>query len=245
MSEIIRIHHEDWDFAKLFGDLKEQGVKSVRLQLPQEWEDDEKIRVEKTTELLKIAEEVGVNIKELVPHKREASTVKGGTQNIVNKNNFGPIPVASNGHLKLYLIIGGILSAMVVAGGVVLSQRAFREQKEQMISPAAAASTIAVTPSPSPTPILNRSDLTVRVLNGSGKRGVAGELGKYLTELGYSVAITGNTNIQAGSKLRLKSGSENYRDILTADLGAKFEVASGSGLPQVDVVGAEIIIGMN
>ncbi|MBI5222581.1 MAG: LytR C-terminal domain-containing protein, partial [Candidatus Magasanikbacteria bacterium] len=81
------------------------------------------------------------------------------------------------------------------------------------------------------------------VLNGSGKRGAAGELAKYLEGLGYSVSITGNTNLQTGSKLRLKSGSEIYRDILTADLESRFEAASGSGLPQTDVVGAEVIIG--
>ncbi len=232
MNEIIRLHHEDWDFAKLFGDLKAQGIKSARLQLPPEWENNEKLRVEKTTELLAASEKQGVNIQELVPRKRDSSA----------KTKFGPEPVISNGHLKLYLIIGAILAGMVVAGGIVLSQRAFREQRQALQSPAAAA--IAVpTVLPTPAPVLDRGDLTVRVLNGSGKSGAAGELAKYLEELGYSVSITGNSNLQTGSKLRLKSGSEIYRDMLTSDLESRFEAASGSGLPQLDVVGAEVIIG--
>lgn len=236
MSDIIRLHHEDWDFNKLFGDLKSQGVKSARLQLPREWEDDEKLRMEKVEELLKASEEAGVNIQELVPHQRDS-------QNDDFRNKFGPESVISNGHLKLYLIIGGILAVMVVAGGIVLSQKTFREQRELLQSPAVSIPTVVITPTATPTPILNRSDLTIRVLNGSGKRGAAGELAKYLEGLGYSVSLTGNTNVQSGSKLRLKSGSEIYREILSGDLEPRLEVASGTGLPQKDVVGAEIIIG--
>lgn len=239
MSEIIRLHHEDWDFDKLFADLKGQGVKSARLQLSPEWENDEKLRLEKTTQLLSASEKAGVNILELVPHQQDSSAD--------SKNKFGPEPVVSNGHLRLYFIIGGILAAMVVAGGIVLSQRAFMEQRQLLQSPAA----VIPVPTPRPeadqplagTPVLNRGDLTIRVLNGSGKRGVAGNLRKYLEELGYSVSLTGNTNIQSGSKLRLKSGSEIYREILTADLETKLEVASGTGLPEKDIVGGEIIIG--
>lgn len=240
MSDIIRLHHEDWDFNKLFGDLKGQGVKSARLQLPREWEEDEKLRMEKVRELLKASEETGVNIQELVPHPKAEKSESRRPE-----NKFGPEPVISNGHLKLYLILGGILAAMVVGGGIVLSQRAFKEQRQQLASPAAAVPTFVPTASPTPTPVLARSDLTVRVLNGSGKRGAAGDLAKYLEGLGYSVSLTGNTNIQARSKLRLKSDSEVYRKILTADLESKLKPASGSGLPQADVVGAEIIIGAN
>lgn len=231
MSDIIRLHHEDWDFNKLFGDLKIQGIKSARLQMPREWEEDEKLRMEKVRELLKASEEAGVNIQELVPHPKKV------------ESKFGPAPMASNGHLKLYLIIGGVLAAMVVTGGVVLSRRAFKEQRELLQSPAAVTPITITTPSPTPAPVLNRGDLTIRVLNGSGKRGAAGELAKFLEGLGYSVSLTGNTNVQTGSKLRLKLGSEIYREILAADLEPKLGVASGSGLPQMDVVGAEIIIG--
>ncbi|KKS55616.1 MAG: hypothetical protein UV20_C0024G0007 [Candidatus Magasanikbacteria bacterium GW2011_GWA2_42_32] len=236
MTDIVRLHHEDWDFNRLFGDLKTQGIKSVRLQLAPEWENDDKLRVEKMTELLRASEKAGVNIYEVVPYKPDSSP---------DKTKFGPEPVVSNGHLKLYLIIGAILAAMVVTWGIVLSQRAFKEQRDKIQSPAAAIPTSVPTPAATPTPVLNRGDLTVRILNGSGKRGAAGELAKFLEGLGYSVSITGNTNLQTGSKLRLKPGSEIYRDILTADLGTKFEAASGSGLPQTDVVGAEIIIGQN
>lgn len=238
MSDIIRLHHEDWDFKKLFADLKSQGVKAARLQLPREWEEDEKLRMEKVEELLKASEEAGVNIQELVPHPKAE---KSGSRRPENK--FGPAAVISNGHLKLYLIIGCILAAMVAGGGIVLSQKAFREQREQLVSPAAAIPTPVAAPTATPTPIVNRSDLTIRVLNGSGKRGAAGELAKYVEGLGYSVSLTGNTNVQTGSKLRLKSGSEIYREILTEDLESKLDLASGSGLPQGDIVGAEIIIG--
>jgi hypothetical protein len=231
MSDIIRLHHEDWDFSKLFGDLKAQGIKSVRLQLPPEWENDEEVRTEKTTQLLAASEKQGVNIQELVPHKKDSS-----------KTKFGPEPVIASGHLKFYLIIGGILAGMVVSGGIVLSQQAFKEQREQLQSPAAAVISVP-TPAATPTPVINRGDLTVRVLNGSGKKGAAGELAEYLTGLGYSVSITGNTNIQTGSKLRLKSGSEVYREMVTADMESKFEPASGSGLPEAEVVEAEVIIG--
>lgn len=234
MSEIIRLHHEDWDFDKLFSDLKSQGVKSAQLMLPRQWEDDDKLRLEKTTQLLAASEKAGVNIEELVPHRADERPVK---------NKFGPEPVISNRHLKLYFIIGGVLAAMVVAGGIALSQRAFREQRQLLQSPAAVIPTAITTPSPTPTPVLNRSDLTIRVLNGSGKRGVAGELAKYLEGLGYSVSLTGNTNIQSGSKLRLKSGIEIYREVLTSDLEPKLEAASGAALPDKDIVGGEIIIG--
>jgi len=129
MTDIVRLHHEDWDFNRLFGDLKTQGIKSVRLQLAPEWENDDKLRVEKMTELLRASEKAGVNIYEVVPYKPDSSP---------DKTKFGPEPVVSNGHLKLYLIIGAILAAMVVTGGIVLSQRAFKEQRDKIQSPAAA-----------------------------------------------------------------------------------------------------------
>ncbi len=242
MGEIIRLHHEDWDFNQLFGDLKSQGVKSVRLQLPPEWESDEKVRLEKTTQLLTASESAGVNIDELVPHRRSGSAAKVDRK-VVEGVKFGPEKIGGDGHLKFFIGLGIFLIILVVAGGIVLSQRAFRDQRQALQSPAAEIPTSVPTPAATPTPVLNRGDLTVRVLNGSGKRGAAGELAKFLEDLGYSVSITGNTNLQAGSKLRLKPASEIYREILTADLETKFEAASGSGLPELDVVGAEIIIG--
>ena len=253
MSDIVRLHHEDWDFAKLFGDLKAQGIKSVKLQLPIEWENDDKLKTEKVTELLKVSEAAGVNIQELVPHnpkQRDSSPAvskKQLGQNDGSSVKFGPERITGNGHLKFFIGLGVFLIILVVAGGIVLSQRAFREQRQTLQSPT------AVIPVQTPRPeadqplaeVLNRGDLTVRVLNGSGRRGAAGELAKFLEDLGYSVSITGNTNLQTGSKLRLKSGSEIYRDILTADLESKLEAASGSALPQADVAGAEVIIGQN
>ena len=186
MSDIIRLHHEDWDFAKLFGDLKAQGIKSIKLQLPIEWENDDKLKTEKVTELLKASEATGVNIDELVPHRRVGSTAKADRETREGVK-FGPDGIAGNGNLKLFLGLGIFLIILVVTGGIVLSQRAFREQRQALQSPAAAIPTTAPIPSATPTPILNRGDLTVRVLNGSGKRGAAGELAKFLEGLGYSV----------------------------------------------------------
>ena len=242
MSDIVRIHHEDWDFAKLFGDLKAQGIKSIKLQLPIEWENDDKLKTEKVTELLRASEAAGVNIDELVPYRRAGYAPKADRKD-GDWIKFGPEGIVGNGHLKFFIGLGIFLIILVVSGGIVLSQRAFRQQREMIQSPAAAIPTSAPTPAATPTPVLNRGDLTVRVLNGSGKRGAAGELAKFLEGLGYSVSITGNTNLQTGSKLRLKPGSEIYREILTADLETKFEAVSGSGLPQLDVAGAEVIIG--
>src|SRR3989338_5624303 len=164
MSDIIRLNHEDWDFAKLFGDLKAQGIKSIKLQLPIEWENDDKLKTEKVTELLKASEAAGVNIDELIPHnpkQRDSSALR--PQNDGKSVKFGPEGIAGNGHLKFFIGLGIFLIILVVSGGIVLSQRAFREQRQALQSPAAVIPIATSTVLPTPTPILNRGDLTVRV----------------------------------------------------------------------------------
>src|SRR3990167_1150542 len=105
MSDIIRLHHEDWDFAKLFGDLKAQGIKSIKLQLPIEWENDDKLKTEKVTELLRASEAAGVNIDELVPYRRAGDAPKADRKD-GDWIKFGPEGIVGNGHLKFFIGLG-------------------------------------------------------------------------------------------------------------------------------------------
>jgi len=86
------------------------------------------------------------------------------------------------------------------------------------------------TTTPSPTPTLERSDLTVKVLNGSGTKGVAGEAQTFLEGLGYEGVETGNASSYDFEEtvVSIKKDKKEYLDMIVKDLSEKYKVSSES-----------------
>ena len=83
-----------------------------------------------------------------------------------------------------------------------------------------------VEPSPSSpiTPILNRQDLVIKVLNGRGKMGAAKEAEEYLAKLGYINISAANASSfdYLKTTISIKQDKQNYLDLLTKDLSSRY-----------------------
>lgn len=104
------------------------------------------------------------------------------------------------------------------------------------------------TPRPTTNPVdsasgLDRSDLSVVVLNGSGKAGAASQLRDTLISLGYDVTSIGNADTQDYEKtvIETNESTKKYIDLLKKDLSNNYSIGSTSA--EFFGTGARIIIG--
>jgi hypothetical protein len=103
-----------------------------------------------------------------------------------------------------------------------------------------------VTPTPevSPTPINNRAEITLEVLNGSGVAGMAARTAERLEALGYSVIGTGNADRSNYTETQILVAPEfDTAELLLSDLTREFDSASVSGELQDSTASARIIVG--
>lgn len=105
-------------------------------------------------------------------------------------------------------------------------------------------------PSPSPeasvVASIDKSKARVRVLNGSGKAGVASSAKDFIESKGYKVTAVGNAKDFdfTDTIIVLKAAFANFRDVLLADLSDKYSVSVASEtLEATDSADIEIIIG--
>jgi hypothetical protein len=93
------------------------------------------------------------------------------------------------------------------------------------------------TPTPKPTinPIdkttgLDRSKLSIHVLNGSGVAGAGVKAADYLESLGYNVIQVGNAENFNFDKttIQIKSAKENYLNLLNSDLAKSYSIGTAS-----------------
>lgn len=108
------------------------------------------------------------------------------------------------------------------------------------------------TPSPKPTsnPIdkgtgLDRSKLTVSVLNGSGVVGAASKMAELLRSLGYKIGSTGNAaNFDyVDTPIEVKSASSSYLSLLKKDLQGSYTIGSTSATLATGSADAVVVVG--
>lgn len=93
---------------------------------------------------------------------------------------------------------------------------------------------------------LDRSKLSITVVNGSGIEGSAGKAATILKDLGYNVTSTGNADNfdYQGVTIKAKKESSKFLDLLKKDLSKNYTVsASSSDLSSDSPTDAIIIIG--
>jgi len=127
---------------------------------------------------------------------------------------------------KLTTILLFVLIIAAIGGGVFLFTK-IRGGKQSETEPTPATEVVE-TPTPTPEPELNRADLTVQVLNGTGEPGAAGGGKDLLEELGYGEVETGNADSYSyeESEISLKEEKADYFDLLYADLSTGYLVSS-------------------
>lgn len=136
---------------------------------------------------------------------------------------FGPTaaepPQTNKGLFWILIIVFTVLGAVAGGAGIYLQTRS-----SSSAHPAPSPETTAT---PTPTPQLNRKDLQIQVLNGSGVTGQAKIAQDYLTGLGYTVVAIGNADTSdfPTTVVAIKDAKKGYFSQLKQDLASKYAVA--------------------
>ncbi len=80
-------------------------------------------------------------------------------------------------------------------------------------------------PTPTPTPAIDRAEVRIQVLNGSGIAGKASDVKEFLREQGYEEILTGNASAfdYETTVIQTKEGDETLRDLITDDIASELE----------------------
>lgn len=139
---------------------------------------------------------------------------------------------------KKLLIIIVVLAALLFGGY-------FAVRSITQPSPVTTISTPAPTPAPTSQPVLNRSDWSLEILNGSGVTGAARKIADQVQILGYLVVKTGNADKDSYplSQILVKKELESQVELVVADLKDIIKIASVAGELKEGTASARIIIG--
>ncbi|MFH1560975.1 MAG: LytR C-terminal domain-containing protein [Patescibacteria group bacterium] len=132
---------------------------------------------------------------------------------------------------KIILIIVGIGLGLLL---VLLLGKAIAGRTEKLDE--FAEPTPVPTEAPSPTPTPDRSGIKLKVLNGSGVPGLAGEAKDILEGLGYLDVAVGNANSYdyTETEIAVKEDGQEYFELLLTDLSGDYSVASQSSVLDED-----------
>lgn len=147
-----------------------------------------------------------------------------------------------------FLIVTIIIAALVFA--YVRGIGPFGKFRGETVGESPSPRSIFTTPSPSPESTagskLDKSEPKIRVLNGSGKSGVASVVKDLLEGKGYKVAAIGNADAFDFERtvLRFKASFKKFEEVLTADLSDSYSVTTAADdLEATDSADIEIIAG--
>lgn len=124
-----------------------------------------------------------------------------------------------------------------------------KSEKESTVEQTKTIESPTPAPTQMPTPKLEKSDLKIQVLNGSGKKGAASSLKKFLIEKGYDKDIdTANADAfnYEETIIKIKEDKKSYLSLLINDLKGEYRISSetavldgNSDFDAVIVVGKE------
>ena len=98
------------------------------------------------------------------------------------------------------------------------------------------------TATPAPTQ-LEREEITLEILNGSGVAGAAGDAAEIFEALGYEDVEVGNADETEGNELYISSDVEDLIDVLLEDVEEELDISSISGELDDSDVSVRIILG--
>ena len=146
--------------------------------------------------------------------------------------------------LIILIIIGAIVFAYFRGIGPFAK---FRGQTEESPTP---KTTLFSSPSPkaeaTPGANLDKSEPKIRILNGSGKAGVASVVKDLLEGKGYKVVVIGNAASFDFERtvLRFKSSFAKFEEVLTRDLSDNYSVTTAADdLEATDEADIEVVVG--
>ena len=144
---------------------------------------------------------------------------------------------------RIFLVLGII--ALVGLGTFFYSLRAGSKDSKVSSSPTPLP-VVQSTPTPQPSPSFDRTEYTLRVLNGTSTQGLAASTSAKLKELGYKIEKTANATNSAFEKtvVRVKSEQDIFLETLLKDLMPDYNGEKGPELKDSDTSDGEIILGV-
>ena len=130
----------------------------------------------------------------------------------------------------LWIIIPTALLVGALVGGLITYFSGISALSVSKASPSPIASTVPeaeATPVPEPKSDVDRSEIKLQVLNGSGVSGLAGKAKTYLEGLGYKNVVVGNASVSnlIETTIAVKKDKESLLDTLISDLSKNYKVA--------------------
>lgn len=183
----------------------------------------------------------GENIKDMAedseqPIKKVGQSFQVPTSGVYSNNH--------SGSSKPLLIILAVILLAVIGGSAYLFREKLRPGTTPTPTPDLEVPVVISTPEPTPEAI-DRSEFTIRVLNGTSTSGLAASVSAKLKELGYKIERSGNATNSAFTQtvIRTKEGASGLSDQLTQDLSSDYSTTTGPTLKDSDTSDGEVIIG--
>ncbi len=127
----------------------------------------------------------------------------------------------------------GVIAIAILAGNFFLSSQGENQPKKVAVQPTPTSQTekiLAASPTATLTPVqeLDKSELSLQALNGSGTSGAASTLADVLKKAGYTVSGTGNAQEfdYTETVIQIKKSKSSYTKGLVADLSKEYDVSS-------------------
>ena len=148
--------------------------------------------------------------------------------------------------ILIILIVIGAVAFAIFRGIGPFSKLKLGGAKEETVESPTPFEFSSPSPEASPAGQVNRSEASVRVLNGSGVAGAAAALKDFLEGRGWTVDKIGNADSSdfTNTVIKFKASFANFQDTLFEDLSSDYSVeVSDDNLEATDSADIEVILG--
>src|SRR3989338_2423572 len=147
-----------------------------------------------------------------------------------------PAAQTRQGHAWLWAVVGLITGVVLGGGGVFLVLNRGMAGIPSASQKTGEQQETAEEPTATPVVELDRADLRVQVLNGSGVAGAAATAKALLEGMGYEEVAVGNADVDDAleTEISIKESKADYMDLLIEDLGGDYELASQTASLEAD-----------
>jgi len=138
-----------------------------------------------------------------------------------------------------------IVACVVIGTSLIFLTKGSEDGFSIITAPTPTVSPVTDTATPSAT-ALNRTDISIQVLNGGGVVGAASKMKTVLEEAGYTVKATGNAEsyTYTSTEILIKSSKKAYLTMLENDLKETYSLGTSAGtLKDSDTYDVQIIVG--
>ena len=159
----------------------------------------------------------------------------------VNLLNLMPLPVVEH-KVTSVAVVGGALAALLIVGGGIfffvnknngsLFGQQGSSQNTEVLSESDTPQ-LETTPSVQEKPVLNKSDIKIRIENAAGIPGLAAKTQTFLQDKGYTVPEIETADTQrADTLIKIKASKKDYLEMLVADMKDSYQTVTEETLDE-------------